>query len=131
LGQRDVLDALADRPAVGIGPELVLRLAQAVRGGDEGVARALQSIDDHRCSLRDTPVFRVTRHPVVWPDRMPLHPKVQALLTAQRLSGAPPMHTLSPEKARADMRAQVRAVSGPLATVARVEDRHAPGPSGE
>jgi acetyl esterase/lipase len=61
---------------------------------------------------------------------MPLHPKVQALLAAQRLSGAPPMHTLSPEKARADMRAQVAVVSGPLAEVARVEDRSAPGPAG-
>jgi acetyl esterase/lipase len=63
-------------------------------------------------------------------DRMPLHPKVQALLTAQRLSGAPPTHTLSPERARADMRAQVAAVSGPLAAVARVEDREAPSPAG-
>ncbi len=54
---------------------------------------------------------------------MPLHPKVQALLTAQRLSGAPPMHSLEPERARADMRAQVPAVSGPLAELARVEDR--------
>jgi len=61
---------------------------------------------------------------------MPLHPKVQALLTAQRLSGAQPMHTLSPQKARADMLAQVPAVSGPLAEVARVDERHAPGPSG-
>jgi acetyl esterase len=56
---------------------------------------------------------------------MPLHAKVQALLTAQRLSGTPPMHTLEPERARADMRAQVPAVSGPIAVVARVEDRHA------
>ena len=70
------------------------------------------------------------REPVVWRDRMPLHPKVQALLTAQRLSGAPPMHTLSPERARADMRAQVPAVSGPLASVARVEDRMVPSAAG-
>jgi acetyl esterase len=61
---------------------------------------------------------------------MPLHPKVQALLTAQRLSGAPPTHTLSPERARADMRAQVAALSGPIAAVARVEDREAPSPAG-
>jgi acetyl esterase len=61
---------------------------------------------------------------------MPLHPKVQALLTAQRLSGAPALHTLSPEQARADMRAQVAAVSGPIAAVARVEDREAPSPAG-
>jgi acetyl esterase len=53
---------------------------------------------------------------------MPLHPKVQALLAAQRLSGAPPLHTLTPERARADLRAQVAAVSGPLAAVARVDD---------
>jgi len=58
---------------------------------------------------------------------MPLHPKVQALLTAQRLSGAPPMHALTPEQARADMRAQVPAVSGTLAAVARVDDRTVPG----
>jgi len=58
---------------------------------------------------------------------MPLHPKVQALLTAQRLSGAPPMHALTPEQARADMRAQVLAVSGTLAAVARVDDRTVPG----
>ncbi len=61
---------------------------------------------------------------------MPLHPKVQALLTAQRLTGAPPMHTLTPERARADMRAQVAAVSGPLAEVARVEDRRVPTAAG-
>jgi acetyl esterase/lipase len=64
-------------------------------------------------------------------DRMPLHPKVQALLTAQRLSGAPPTHTLPPERARADMRAQVSAVSGPPQPVARVEDREVPGPAGQ
>ena len=61
---------------------------------------------------------------------MPLHPKVQALLTAQRLSGAPPLHTLTPEQARDDMRAQVPAVSGALAAVARVDDRTAPGEAG-
>jgi acetyl esterase len=54
---------------------------------------------------------------------MPLHPKVHALLTAQRFSGAPPLHTLSPERARADLRAQVPAVSGEPADVARVSDR--------
>jgi acetyl esterase len=58
---------------------------------------------------------------------MPLHAKVQALLTAQRLSGAPPLHTLTPDRARADLRAQVPAVSGPLAEVARVDDRRVPG----
>jgi acetyl esterase len=58
---------------------------------------------------------------------MPLHAKVQALLTAQRLSGAPPLHTLTPDRARADLRAQVPAVSGPLADVARVDDRRVPG----
>ena len=63
------------------------------------------------------------RQPVVWRDRMPLHPRVQALLTAQRLSGAPPLHTLTPERARADLRAQVAAVTGTLAEVARVDDR--------
>src|SRR5689334_14946617 len=61
---------------------------------------------------------------------MPLHPKVHALLTAQRLSGAPPMHTLTPERARADMRAQVPAVSGALADVARVTDRAIPTAAG-
>jgi acetyl esterase len=61
---------------------------------------------------------------------MPLHPKVQALLTAQRLSGAPPLHTLTPERARADLRAQVPAVSGALAAVARVDDRTAPSAAG-
>jgi acetyl esterase len=58
---------------------------------------------------------------------MPLHPKVQALLSAQRLTGAPPTHMLSPEQARAGMRAQVPLVSGPLAELARVEDRDIPG----
>jgi acetyl esterase len=58
---------------------------------------------------------------------MPLHPKVQALLAAQRLTGAPPMHALTPERARADLWAQVPAVSGPLVEVARVEDRSVPG----
>src|SRR5688572_5500056 len=57
---------------------------------------------------------------------MPLHPKVHALLTAQRLSGAPPLHTQTPERARADLRAQVPAVSGPLAPVARADDRTVP-----
>ena len=58
---------------------------------------------------------------------MPLHPKVQALLHAQRLTGAPPTHTLSPADARAAMRAQVPLVSGPLAEIARVEDHALPG----
>jgi acetyl esterase len=58
---------------------------------------------------------------------MPLHPKVQALLHAQRLSGAPATHTLSPHQARAGMRAQVPLVSGPLADLARVDDREIPG----
>ena len=40
------------------------------------------------------------------------------------------MHTLTPERARADLRAQVPAVSGPLAAVARVEDRTVPGVGG-
>jgi acetyl esterase/lipase len=61
---------------------------------------------------------------------MPLHPKVQALLTAQNLSGAPPLHSLTPEQARADMRSQVSAVSGALATVARVDNRTAPSTAG-
>jgi acetyl esterase len=63
------------------------------------------------------------------PD-MPLHPKVHALLTAQRLSGAPPLQTLSPDRARADLRAQAPAVSGPLAEVARITDRALPTPAG-
>lgn len=62
---------------------------------------------------------------------MPLHPKVHALLSAQRLSGAPPTHTLSPEQARAGMRAQVPLVSGPLAELARVDDREIPGRAGK
>jgi acetyl esterase len=61
---------------------------------------------------------------------MPLHPKVHALLTAQRQSGAPPVHTLTPERARADMRAQVAAVSGPLAAVAAAVDDAVPSPHG-
>jgi acetyl esterase len=61
---------------------------------------------------------------------MPLHPKVQALLTAQRLSGASPLHMLSAERARADLRAQVAGVSGQLAEVARVSDRAIPTPAG-
>ena len=40
------------------------------------------------------------------------------------------MHTLSPERARADMRAQIAAVSGPLADIARVEDRVVPSAAG-
>jgi acetyl esterase len=59
---------------------------------------------------------------------MSLHPKVHALLTAQRLSGAPPLHTLTPGQARADMRAQVPAVSGALAAVARVDEGTVPSP---
>jgi acetyl esterase len=61
---------------------------------------------------------------------MPLHPKVQALLTAQRLSGAPLLQTLSPERARADLRAQAPAISGQLAEVAGVIDRALPTPTG-
>ena len=61
---------------------------------------------------------------------MPLHPKVQALLTAQRLSGAPPLHTLTPERARADLRAQVPSGFGamprwPASTIARRRARRA------
>jgi acetyl esterase len=61
---------------------------------------------------------------------MPLHPKVQALLTAQRLSGAPLLHTQTPDRARADMRAQVPVVSGTPVDLASVSDGAIPAPAG-
>ncbi|HEU0022372.1 MAG TPA: alpha/beta hydrolase [Dehalococcoidia bacterium] len=59
---------------------------------------------------------------------MPLDPQVQAVMEQVAALGFPPVHTVSPEEARANGRARPRA-KGP--DVARVEDRTIPGPGSE
>jgi acetyl esterase len=53
---------------------------------------------------------------------MPLDPNVKTLLDQMESIGAPPLHTLTPEQARASMDAMV-AMMGPGEEVASVEDR--------
>src|SRR5687767_13991657 len=61
---------------------------------------------------------------------MPLHPKIRAMLAAQRAAGLPHLHELSVERAREDMRSSVTAISGPPVPVGHVYDRSIPGPAG-
>ncbi len=61
---------------------------------------------------------------------MPLHPKLRALLIAQRAADLPPLHTLSIEAARRDMRTQAAAISGPPVEVDDIENTSIDGPGG-
>jgi len=60
---------------------------------------------------------------------MPLDPQVQTLLNQVNAMGAPPLHTMSVPDARAAL-AEMAALQGEPAAVARVEDRRIPGPQG-
>ena len=56
---------------------------------------------------------------------MPLDPQAQTVIEQLAALGLPPTHTVSPEQARINAKARPRA-AGP--EVARVENRHIPGP---
>ena len=59
---------------------------------------------------------------------MPVDPQAQAVLDRGAAAGLPPLHTLTPEQARANFALQTREV-GP--EVGKVEDRNIPGPAGD
>jgi acetyl esterase len=59
---------------------------------------------------------------------MPIDPQVEAFLEEQKEFGAPPLHALSPEEARATSAAEGL---GPAEPVAKMHDRRVPGPAGE
>jgi len=60
---------------------------------------------------------------------LPLDPQVHAFLEQLRVSGAPPLHTLSPEMAR-DRARNDAAAMGPSEPVAQKEDVEVPSPGG-
>ena len=59
-----------------------------------------------------------------------LDPEVRALLAAMEAQGGPPLESLEPKAARELAGESLTAVSGEPEQVARVEDRHVPGPGG-
>jgi len=61
---------------------------------------------------------------------MPIDPQVQAFLNELKALDAPPLHTLSPQEARAAAAADAEAV-GSAEAVAAMQDRTVPGPAGE
>lgn len=61
---------------------------------------------------------------------MDVHPQIQAALDALAAANLPPIETLSPAEARAQMGAMARARGGVPAPVGRTEDRTIPGPAG-
>ncbi len=62
---------------------------------------------------------------------MSVHPQIAAALEALAKANLPPLETLSPEAARAQMDAMVKARGGAPAPIDRTEDRTAPGPGGD
>jgi acetyl esterase len=62
---------------------------------------------------------------------MPLDPQIKAILDQAASSGAPPLSSLSPHKARAAFRAMMERFAGTPPLVAKSEDRAIPGPAGE
>ena len=58
---------------------------------------------------------------------MPVDPQAQAVLDRAAAAGLPPLHTITPEEARANFALQARE-AGP--EVGKVEDRNIPGPAG-
>jgi acetyl esterase len=62
---------------------------------------------------------------------MALLPEIRALLDQQDASGRPPLHQQSVPEARAFHLADARALNGPSAPVASVQDRAIPGPAGD
>jgi len=61
---------------------------------------------------------------------MPLDPQAEQLLKAMASAGLPPLETLSPPVARAQMEAMRVARGGAVEPVHQVEDRTIPGPAG-
>jgi acetyl esterase len=62
---------------------------------------------------------------------MALLPEIRALLDQQDASGRPPLHQQSVPEARAFHLADARALNGPSAPVASVQDQAIPGPAGD
>lgn len=62
---------------------------------------------------------------------MPVHPQIAAALEALAKANLPPLETLSPADARAQMDAMVEARGGVPAAIDRAEGRTAPGPDGD
>jgi acetyl esterase len=62
---------------------------------------------------------------------MALLPEIRALLDQQDASGRPPLHQQSVPEARAFHLADARALNGPSAPVASVQDRSIPGAAGD
>jgi acetyl esterase len=61
---------------------------------------------------------------------MDVHPQIQKALEALAKAKLPAIETLTPAEAREQMNAMARARGGEPATIARTEDRAAPGPAG-
>jgi len=61
---------------------------------------------------------------------MPLDPQARALLDQANAMGMPPLHTMSVPEARASI-AAMALLQGEPRTVAKIADRHAPGPAGD
>jgi acetyl esterase len=59
-----------------------------------------------------------------------LDPQIEALLKKMQESGAPPVHTLTPTKARETKNPVFIELGGPPVDVSKVEDMRVPGPSG-
>ncbi len=62
---------------------------------------------------------------------MALHPQIQKALEALAKANLPRLETLTPDQARQQMDAMVRARGGAALPIARAEDRTAPGPAGD
>jgi acetyl esterase len=62
---------------------------------------------------------------------MEVHPQIQKALEALAKANLPPLHTLAPDAARAQMEATSRARGGEPAAIKRAEDRTIPGPAGD
>ncbi len=62
---------------------------------------------------------------------MPLDPQIKAILDQAASSGAPPLNTLTPHKARLAFRAMLESFTDTPPMVAKCEDHAIPGPEGE
>ena len=60
-----------------------------------------------------------------------LDPQIEEILRQAQESGAPPLHTLTPEQAREVKNQVFIEYGGPPVDVSKVEDLHIPGPEGE
>src|SRR5258708_33019428 len=60
-----------------------------------------------------------------------LHPQIVQVLTVQTEAGLRPIEAMTPPEAREQMEAQARARQAVPLPVAKVEERHIPGPAGD